>query len=62
VNIITVIMARPKKAPKDRKTASIRVPMTRDEQKAIEAGAEAAGIKIVAFVRASALRAANRLK
>ncbi|HEY3964088.1 MAG TPA: hypothetical protein VGM05_05995 [Planctomycetaceae bacterium] len=62
VNIITAIMARPKKAPKDRKTASMRIPMTSEEQRAIEQAAEASGSKPVTFVREAALRAAKRLK
>jgi len=55
-------MARPKKAPKDRKTVSMRIPMTADEHRAIEAGAIAAGQKPVTFVREAALRAAQRRK
>jgi hypothetical protein len=58
--IITGIMARPKKAPKDRKTLSIRVPMTAEERRIIEAGAEADGMKPVTWLREVALRAAKR--
>lgn len=62
MNIITAIMARPKKAPKDRRTDSMRIPMTAEERKAIQDAAVAAGAKPVTWVRDVALRAAKRSK
>lgn len=61
MNIITG-MARPKKAPKDRKTKSMRVPMTLAERRIIDAGAEACAMKPVTFVREMALAAAKRIQ
>jgi len=58
--IITAIMARPKKAPKDRRTDSMRIPMTAAERRIIEAGAEADGAKPVTWLREVALKAAKR--
>lgn len=58
--IITAIMARPKKAPKDRKTDAMRIPMTAEERRIIEAGAQADGMKPVTWLREVGLRAAKR--
>jgi hypothetical protein len=55
-------MARPKKAAKDRRTESMKLPMTREEKMVIEAAAEAIGEKPVTFAREAALRAARRIK
>ena len=53
-------MARPKKHPKDRRTDSIRIPMTAAERKIIVDAAENDGAKPVTWLRELALRAAKR--
>jgi uncharacterized protein (DUF1778 family) len=55
-------MARPKKAARDRRTENMKLPMTRDEKRAIEEAAESVGAKPVTFAREAALRAARRVK
>lgn len=62
MGIFIGIMARPKKAPKDRRTESMKLPMTAAEKSLIEAAALAAGEKPVTFAREAALRAARRRK
>ncbi len=56
------MIGRPPKAPKDRRTQSMKIPMTAEEKRAIEEGAEADGQKPVTWMREVALRAAKRRK
>ena len=60
MGIFIGIMARPKKAPKDRRTESMKIPMTAEERRLIEAGAAADGAKPVTWLREAAIRAARR--
>lgn len=51
---------RPPKAPEDRRTDAMRIPLTAEEKQIIESGAEAHGAKPVTWIRELALRAARR--
>lgn len=54
-------MARPPKSPEDRRTDSMKIPLTESEKAAIQDAAEAAGERPVPWVRETVLRAAKRL-
>ena len=53
-------MGRPPKAPEDRRTESMKIPLTADEKAAIERGAVADDAKPVTWARDVLLRAAKR--
>jgi hypothetical protein len=57
---IITIMARPKKPPEERKTASMKIPLADDEKGLIQAAARATSEKPVTWAREVLLRAAKR--
>jgi hypothetical protein len=53
-------MGRPPKAPEDRRTESMKLPLSSDEKEAIESAAAADETKPVTWAREVLLRAAKR--
>ena len=53
-------MGRPPKAPEDRRTNGLRIPLTDAEREAIENAAQADGEKPITWAREAILRAAKR--
>ena len=53
-------MGRPPKKPRDRKTASMKLPMTDAEKAQIEQAAQSKGAKPVTWARDTLLKAAKR--
>ncbi len=53
-------MARPPKNPEDRRTESVKIPLTSDEKELIRTAAESNGEKHVTWAREVLLRAAKR--
>ena len=51
---------RPPKAPKDRKSTSIRIPLTEAEKEALERAAKSRNAKPITWAREALLRAAKR--
>lgn len=51
---------RPPKAPEDRKSTSIRIPLTEDELEAIKRAATSREAKPITWAREALLRAAKR--
>lgn len=56
------MMGRPPKPPKDRKTESVCVRMTRAERARLERAAKASGEELSAWARAALLAAADAAK
>lgn len=55
-----MVMGRPPKDPKDRRTESLRLPVTEAEREAIERAATAVGKKPITWARDLVVRAAKR--
>lgn len=53
-------MGRPPKAPADRRTNGLRIPLTDAEREVVEAAAQADGDKPITWAREAVLRAAKR--
>ncbi|MFQ5732148.1 MAG: hypothetical protein ACE5KM_09345 [Planctomycetaceae bacterium] len=53
-------MGRPEKAPEDRRTSSMKIPMTAAEKALIESGAAGDDAKPVTWARETLLRIAKR--
>ena len=57
---MTTRRGRPPKEPEDKRTEMVSVPMTETEKAAVDAAAEASGVKLAAWARDVMLRAAKR--
>lgn len=60
MGIFNGMRGRPKKAPEDRKTASMKIPLADGEKELIETAARATSEKPVTWAREVLLRAAKR--
>lgn len=60
MGMIKGMRGRPPKQPDDRKTASMKIPLTENEKDVLRAAAEADGAKPVTWARKVLLRAAKR--
>jgi hypothetical protein len=53
-------IGRPHKAPEDKRTKMVSVPLTEAERGEVDAAAEAEGVKLAAWARGVLLRAAQK--
>lgn len=53
-------MGRPPKAPEERRTNGVRIPLTDAERKLVESAAEADGVKPITWAHDALIRAAKR--
>ena len=58
----TTKMGRPPKAPKDRRTNGLRIPLTEAERGLVESAADGDGEKPITWAREAILRAAERVQ